>query len=96
MKRSWPQLIQKGHGYSVTELNGLLITLFERYSDLLRTNFSNDFDHIVQDDDNQPMMANDQDEFEQVCGVCWLATGEAESLAMCVTTSSLDAELMRR
>lgn len=36
------------------------------------------------DDDNQPMMINDQEEFDQVVGVCWLATGEAESLAMCV------------
>ena len=30
------------------------------------------------------MMVNDQDEFDQVAGVCWLATGEAESLAMYV------------
>lgn len=37
---------------------------------------------IVSEDDNQPMMVNDQDEFDQVSGVCWLATGEAESLAM--------------
>ena len=37
---------------------------------------------IVMDDDNQPMMINDQEEFDQVVGVCWLATGEAESLAM--------------
>lgn len=37
---------------------------------------------IVQDDDNQPMMVNDAEEFEQVAGVCWLATGEQESLAM--------------
>ena len=28
------------------------------------------------------MMVNDQEEFEQVAGVCWLATGEKESLAM--------------
>ncbi|RSH87449.1 hypothetical protein EHS25_003359 [Saitozyma podzolica] len=68
--------------YNVTELNGLLITLFERYSDLLRRKFSTDFDQIVNDDDNQPMMVNDQEEFDQVAGVCWLATGEMESLAM--------------
>jgi hypothetical protein len=37
---------------------------------------------IVSEDDNQPMMVNDQEEFDQVAGVCWLATGEMESLAM--------------
>jgi hypothetical protein len=30
------------------------------------------------------MMVNSQTEFDQVSGVCWLATGEMESLAMCV------------
>lgn len=37
---------------------------------------------IVQEDDNQPMMVNDTEEFDQVAGVCWLALGEKESLAM--------------
>lgn len=37
---------------------------------------------IVAEDDNQPMMVNDQKEFDQVSGVCWMAPGEAESLAM--------------
>lgn len=91
-------LIKQGYGYNITELNGLLITLFERYSKLLLRKFSADFDEashmlawrqiadlwmqIVSNDDNQPMWVNDQDEFDQVSGVCWLATGEAESLAM--------------
>ncbi|WVO22126.1 uncharacterized protein IAS62_003451 [Cryptococcus decagattii] len=71
----------EAYGYNITELNGLLITLFERYSELLLRKFSADFDQIVSDDDNQPMMVNDHGEFEQVAGVCWLAKGEAESLA---------------
>ncbi|TYJ55946.1 hypothetical protein B9479_003331 [Cryptococcus floricola] len=72
------------YGYNISELNGLLIALFERYSELLLNKFSSDFEQasIVTDDDNQPMMVNDQEEFDQVAGVCWLATGEAESLAM--------------
>lgn len=92
-------LTLQDYGYNVTELNGLLITLFERYSELLRRKFSSDFDQashgpywsgrvlilqIVQEDDNQPMMVNDAEEFEQVAGVCWLAMGEKESLAMSV------------
>ncbi|KAL7421699.1 Rab GTPase-binding exocyst subunit S15 [Cryptotrichosporon argae] len=72
----------EGYGYNVAELNGLLITLFERYSELLLRKFSADFDQVVSEDDNQPMMVNDQEEFDQVAGVCWLATGEMESLAM--------------
>lgn len=74
----------KGYGYNVAELNGVLITLFERYSELLLRKFSTDFDQIVSDDDNQPMMVNDQEEFDQVSGVCWLPTGELEQLAMWV------------
>lgn len=66
----------------MAELNGVLITLFERYSELLLRKFSTDFDQIVSDDDNQPMMVNDQEEFDQVSGVCWLPTGELEQLAM--------------
>ncbi|WVQ82288.1 hypothetical protein IAT38_004416 [Cryptococcus sp. DSM 104549] len=72
----------EGYGYNISELNGLLITLFERYSELLLRKFSTDFDQIVSEDDNQPMMVNDPEEFDQVAGVCWLATGEMESLAM--------------
>lgn len=75
-------LTLKGYGYNVTELNGVLVTLFERYSELLLRKFSTDFDQIVSDDDNQPMMVNDQEEFDQVSGVCWLPTGELEQLAM--------------
>ncbi|WVR07118.1 hypothetical protein IAU60_004159 [Kwoniella sp. DSM 27419] len=72
----------EGYGYNITELNGLLITLFERYSELLLRKFSTDFDQVVSEDDNQPMMVQDQEEFDQVAGVCWLGTGEMESLAM--------------
>jgi hypothetical protein len=34
------------------------------------------------EDDNQPMMVQDQEEFDQVVSACWLATGEAEQIAM--------------
>ena len=75
-------LIGQGYGYNVTELNGVLIALFERYSELLLRKFSADFDQIVSEDDDQPMMVSDQEEFDQVSGVCWLPTGELEQLAM--------------
>ena len=56
--------------------------MFERYSELLLRKFSADFDQIVSEDDDQPMMVSDQEEFDQVSGVCWLPTGELEQLAM--------------
>ena len=37
---------QQDYAYNVTELNTLLTTLFERYSDLLRRKFSTDFDQV--------------------------------------------------
>jgi hypothetical protein len=34
------------------------------------------------------MAVNDQEEFDQVVGVCWLPTGEMEMLAMYVNHSA--------
>lgn len=42
----WKAECHKGYGYNITELNGLLITLFERYSELLLRKFSTDFDEV--------------------------------------------------
>ncbi|KPV78021.1 uncharacterized protein RHOBADRAFT_22932 [Rhodotorula graminis WP1] len=67
----------EGYGYSVSHLNSLLLTLFERYSELLQRRFSADFEKIVLDDDHQPMVVNDEDEFSKVLSVTWLpADGE--------------------
>ncbi|GAA5888722.1 hypothetical protein JCM6882_002826 [Rhodosporidiobolus microsporus] len=62
----------EGYGYSVSQLNALLLTLFERYSQLLQRKFSGDFEQIVLDDDHQPMVVNDAEEFEKVVSVSWL------------------------
>lgn len=67
----------EGNGYSVNQLNHLLLTLFERYSELLQRKFSGDFEQIVLDDDHQSMVVNDAEEFEKVVSVSWLpASGE--------------------
>lgn len=39
-------VLVKAYGYNIAELNGLLITLFERYSELLLRKFSADFDQV--------------------------------------------------
>ncbi|GAA5885896.1 hypothetical protein JCM3774_002257, partial [Rhodotorula dairenensis] len=62
----------EGYGYSVNQLNSLLLTLFERYSQLLQRTFSADFEKIVVDDDHQTMVVNDADEFDKVVSVTWL------------------------
>lgn len=49
---------------------------------ILRSSANLYCDQIINEDDNQPMMVNDHAEFEQVVGVCWLATGEAEHIEM--------------
>ncbi|BGO88526.1 hypothetical protein NBRC10512_003376 [Rhodotorula toruloides] len=67
----------EGYGYSVSHLNSLLLTLFERYSQLLQRTFSADFEKIVVDDDHQPMVINDEEEFGKVVSVTWLpSSGE--------------------
>lgn len=61
----------------MNQLNSLLLTLFERYSELLQRKFSGDFEQIVLDDDHQSMVVNDGEEFEKVVSVSWLpSTGE--------------------
>lgn len=70
------------HGFEVSALTSLLLKLFERYSNLLERKYSSEFDQIVVEDDNQSMMVNDQTEFDQVVSACWLATGEAEAIAL--------------
>ncbi|KAG7562727.1 hypothetical protein FFLO_01788 [Filobasidium floriforme] len=72
----------QGYGFDVSALSRLLMTLFERYSNLLQRKFSAEFDQIVMEDDNQPMMVQNQEEFDQVVSACWLATGEAEQIAI--------------
>ncbi|KAM3417181.1 Exocyst complex component SEC15 [Cercospora zeina] len=58
-------------GYSVTRLDGLLLTLFDKYSSLLRRRFSDDFQEIVSTDDYMPMPINNADEYTKVISVSW-------------------------
>ncbi|EGG00037.1 uncharacterized protein MELLADRAFT_118143 [Melampsora larici-populina 98AG31] len=58
--------------YPATQLNVLLSSLFERYTDLLRWKYGTDFQQIVLDDDHQPMTVNNEDEFSKVVEVSFL------------------------
>ncbi|KAF2142852.1 uncharacterized protein K452DRAFT_248391 [Aplosporella prunicola CBS 121167] len=57
--------------YSVTSLNALLLTLFDKYSQLLKRRFSEDFQEIVSTDDYMPMPIKTQDEYDKVVNVSW-------------------------
>ncbi|KAI0866793.1 exocyst complex subunit Sec15-like-domain-containing protein [Xylaria cubensis] len=61
----------EGWGYSVTRLDDFLITLFDKYAELLKRRFSEDFQEIVSTDDYMPMAINSREEYEKVANVSW-------------------------
>ncbi|KAI9757852.1 MAG: hypothetical protein M4579_003288 [Chaenotheca gracillima] len=60
-----------GLGYSVSMLDSFLLTLFEKYAELLKRRFSDDFQEIVSTDDYMPMPINNLDEYDKVINVSW-------------------------
>ncbi|KAF7185367.1 Exocyst complex component sec15 [Pseudocercospora fuligena] len=58
-------------GYPVSSLDSLLLTLFDKYSSLLKKRFSDDFQEIVSTDDYMPMPINNADEYTKVISVSW-------------------------
>ncbi len=62
-----------GWGYSVSMLDNFLLTLFDKYAELLKRCFSEDFQEIVSTDDYMPMAINSLEEYEKVINVSWFA-----------------------
>jgi hypothetical protein len=52
-------------------MSSLLLTLFEKYSQLLKERFSEDFLEIVSTDDYMPMPINSLEEYDKVVSVSW-------------------------
>ncbi|KAF2484656.1 exocyst complex subunit Sec15-like-domain-containing protein [Neohortaea acidophila] len=65
-------------GYSVNSLDGLLLTLFEKYAGLLKKRFSDDFQEILTTDDYMPMPINDAEEYTKVVNVSWYTPPEGQ------------------
>ncbi|KAJ8123706.1 hypothetical protein ONZ43_g406 [Nemania bipapillata] len=63
----------EGWGYSVSRLDDYLVTLFDKYAELLKRRFSEDFQEIVSTDDYMPMAINTREEYEKVANVSWFA-----------------------
>ncbi|MCJ1396504.1 hypothetical protein MMC18_009395 [Xylographa bjoerkii] len=57
--------------YPVGALDTFLLTLFDKYAELLKRRFSDDFQEIVSTDDYMPMPINNMDEYEKVVNVSW-------------------------
>ncbi|MCJ1258467.1 hypothetical protein MMC24_006300 [Lignoscripta atroalba] len=57
--------------YPVGTLDSFLLTLFEKYAELLKRRFSDDFQEIVSTDDYMPMPINNLDEYDKVVNVSW-------------------------
>ena len=57
--------------YSTASFKALLLTVFAKYSQLLKKRFSEDFQEIVATDDYMPMPINSLDEYDKVVNVSW-------------------------
>ncbi|KAL7626685.1 Rab GTPase-binding exocyst subunit S15 [Parahypoxylon ruwenzoriense] len=67
-------LTMEGWGYSVSRLDEFLVDLFDRYAELLKKRFSDDFqEKIVSTDDYMPMAINTREEYEKVANVSWFS-----------------------
>jgi hypothetical protein len=60
-----------GWGYNVSALDAFLLKLFEKYAELLKRRFSDDFQEIVSTDDYMPMPISNLDEYDKVVNVSW-------------------------
>ncbi|KAI9741867.1 MAG: hypothetical protein M1834_000255 [Cirrosporium novae-zelandiae] len=58
-------------GYPVGLLDSFLLKLFDKYADLLKQRFSEDFQEIVSTDDYMPMPVNNIEDFDKVINVSW-------------------------
>ena len=52
-------------------MNDLLVVLFDKYAELLKARFSEDFSEIVNTDDYMPMPINTIEEYDKVVSVSW-------------------------
>ena len=64
-------------GYPVRALDAFLLKFFERYAELLKKRFSEDFQEIVLTDDYMPMPINSLEEYDKVVNVSWYTPSKA-------------------
>ncbi|KAF2666232.1 exocyst complex subunit Sec15-like protein [Microthyrium microscopicum] len=57
--------------YSTSSLQSLVLVIFDKYSQILKERFSEDFQEIVATDDYMPMPITSMDEYNKVVNVSW-------------------------
>jgi hypothetical protein len=82
-----------GWGYSVSLLDNFLLTLFEKYAELLKRRFSEDFQEIVSTDDYMPMPIANIDEYDKVVNVSWF-TPDKPREELVYVSQTLDRHLL--
>lgn len=60
-----------GFNFSTAAVSNFLLVLFDKYAELLKQRFSEDFIEIVGTDDYMPMPIQNAEEFEKVVNVSW-------------------------
>jgi hypothetical protein len=79
-------------GFSVGLMDSFLLTLFQKYSELLKRKFSVEFENvstyslglpdnmqIVGSDDYMPMPINTTEEYDNIMRVCWYFPDKADA-----------------
>jgi hypothetical protein len=61
----------EGWGYTVVKLDDFLLTIFDKYAELLQRKFSDEFLEVVSMDDYMPMTVPSAEEYEKIINVCW-------------------------
>ncbi|KAF2841718.1 exocyst complex subunit Sec15-like protein [Patellaria atrata CBS 101060] len=68
--------------YSTSSFDALMLSLFNKYAEVLKRRFSEDFLEIVSTDDYMPMRINNPEEYDKVVSVSWYSPETAfEELA---------------
>ncbi|KAI5807455.1 exocyst complex subunit Sec15-like-domain-containing protein [Peziza echinospora] len=63
-----------GWDYNVDALDDFLLTLFNKYSELLKAKFTADFKEIVNNDDYMPMAIENEQQYDEIVNICWYKT----------------------
>ncbi|RHZ47096.1 hypothetical protein Glove_593g29 [Diversispora epigaea] len=64
------------YGYNVNSFTDLILTVFQRYSEMLKHKFSEDFHQTIVDDYYMPMQIQYPEEYEAVADACWFKEGD--------------------
>ncbi|CAG8604575.1 6893_t:CDS:10 [Acaulospora morrowiae] len=59
------------YGFNVHSFTDLILTVFQKYSDMLKRKFSEDFHQTILEDDYMPMQVQFPEEYNAVVDACW-------------------------